>query len=78
MDLAETKKCLEEVAAGHKIVACLVGAESGVALADAISEYLGVQSNETETGSRRDKHSQQELVKEAGGFDMCVKQWVSN
>ena len=64
--LAETKRCLEQVAAGHEIIACLVGAESGVDYADALSEYLDVRSNGTEITSRRDKHIQQELIKGAG------------
>lgn len=66
--LEQTKqRILDVVGPSRNVVGCLVGAESGVDYADALSEYLGVRTNGTEIGlSRRDKHVQQELVKAAG------------
>ena len=66
--LAHTHHCLLAVAGRHEIVACVVGAESGVDYADALSEYLGgkIRTNGTTITSRRDKHIQQELIHAAG------------
>lgn len=67
--LAQTHHCLLAVAGRHhQIVACVVGAESGVDYADALSEYLGgkIRTNGTTITSRRDKHIQQELIHAAG------------
>lgn len=59
---------LEDVAEGEpgKIVACIVGAENGVQLADALSEYMKLHTNGTQIPERRDKKIQQELVKATG------------
>ena len=76
VNLAETKKCVGEVAAGHKNVASLVGAESGVDLVDALSEYLGSNPMERKLvpvvisifSKNRSKRRD---------FDLFVKPWVS-
>merc|ERR1711988_1121426 len=65
-DLEGTVASLRGVAASHEIFACVVGAETGVGLADALSEALGVRTNGTQLASRRDKAVQQRLVKGAG------------
>jgi len=64
--LAATAEALKNAAGEHEIVACMVGGESGVPLADALSEYMKVRTNGTEIPQRRDKKIQQELVKAAG------------
>lgn len=45
--------------------ACIVGAETGVVVADALSEMLGLRTNGTEL-NRRNKSVQQKCVKSAG------------
>jgi biotin carboxylase len=45
--------------------ACIVGAETGVPLADALSQALGLRTNGTQV-NRRDKSVQQKCVKAAG------------
>jgi len=64
--IADTAAALKHAAGEHEIVACMVGGESGVPLADALSEHLKVQTNGTQIPQRRDKKIQQELVKAAG------------
>lgn len=65
--LAETaQRCRESVPHGASIVACLAGGETGVPLADALSEYMGLRTNGTAILDRRDKMLQQQLIKKAG------------
>lgn len=53
-------------AAERKVYAVMVGGDSGVPLADALSETLGLRTNGAQMQNRRDKKLQQELVKAAG------------
>jgi hypothetical protein len=51
----------------YNIVAAMPGAETGVALADALSEALGVVTNGTElSAARRNKYLMGEAVRDAG------------
>jgi len=50
---------------GHCLRACIVGCETGVLVADALSEALGLRTNGTAM-NRRDKSVQQKCVKAAG------------
>lgn len=53
--------------AGHRPVAVLAGIESGVELADQLSQALGLRSNGTErSAARRDKVAMAETVRRAG------------
>jgi len=65
-ELAQTVAMVKEAAGSCELIACVVGGESGVTLADALSEALGLRTNGTELASRRDKSVQQKLVKAAG------------
>lgn len=65
-ELAQTVAAVRSVAGKYELIACVVGGESGVTLADALSEALGLRTNGTELASRRDKSVQQKLVKAAG------------
>ena len=49
-----------------KVMAVIVGAESGVPLVDGLSEHLGVPTNCTQIPQRLGKKLQQELTKKAG------------
>uniref|UniRef100_A0A6U8NLE2 ATP-grasp domain-containing protein n=3 Tax=Emiliania huxleyi TaxID=2903 RepID=A0A6U8NLE2_EMIHU len=61
-----TTQLLRKAAAPHKVDAVICGAETGVELADRLSQRSGLASNGTELGNRRDKHTQQQAVREAG------------
>lgn len=50
----------------RELVGVIVGGETGVILADELSEELGLRSNGTACKGRRDKSAQQKLVKAAG------------
>merc|ERR1712187_71208 len=50
----------------RELVGVIVGAETGVILADELSEALGLRTNGTACKGRRDKSEQQKLVKAAG------------
>merc|ERR1719159_1539798 len=60
--------CAEvKVAVGErKLVGVIVGGETGVILADELSEALGLRTNGTACKGRRNKSEQQKLVKAAG------------
>jgi biotin carboxylase len=64
--LKETAERCRRAAGDAEIIACMVGGEAGVDLADSLSEHLGLQTNGTEIPNRRDKHVQQNLIKELG------------
>jgi biotin carboxylase len=64
--LEETVGRLNKIAGGSPIIACMVGGEAGVDLADALSEFMGLRTNGTEIPNRRDKHVQQNLIKQTG------------
>jgi predicted ATP-grasp superfamily ATP-dependent carboligase len=63
--IEETAGAVRAAAGELELIACIVGMESGVVLADALSQELGLRSNGICDG-RRDKKIQQELVKNAG------------
>lgn len=65
--IPETAAAVRKAAAGQTIVACIVGGESGVTLADKLSQELNVRTNGVlPTGDRRNKSVQQKAVKAAG------------
>merc|ERR1719355_375539 len=65
--VVETASAVKAAARGMPIVACIVGGESGVTLADKLSSELGVVSNGVfGGGDRRNKSVQQKAVKAAG------------
>jgi len=65
--VAETAAAVKEAAGDMPIVACTVGAETGVTLADHLSAELKVRTNGIfPTGDRRNKSVQQRAVKAAG------------
>jgi len=65
--IAETAAAVKKAADPMKIVAVIVGGESGVTLADKLSTELKVRSNGIfPTGDRRNKSVQQKAVKAAG------------
>jgi hypothetical protein len=64
---SETAAAVRKAAGTLPIVACIVGGDSGVTLADALSEALGVVTNGAfHGGDRRNKSVQQVAVKKAG------------
>merc|ERR1719330_727723 len=62
----ENAIAVKKAAGDYKIMAVIVGAETGVPCADALSEHLGLRTNGTQIPQRRDKKLQQELAKKAG------------
>ena len=66
--LAETANAVRAVATGGMIDAVIVGAETGVLLADSLSEHMGLATNGTQTGDRRDKHVQQLALRAVDGL----------
>merc|ERR1719382_2165797 len=64
--MEETSEAVRQACGELELAAVIVGGESGVPLADALSEHLGVRTNGTQIPQRRDKKIQQELVKAAG------------
>jgi len=65
--IKQTAAAVKAAAGGRNIAACIVGAETGVTLADKLSLELGVLSNGIfPGGDRRNKSVQQKAVKAAG------------
>jgi len=65
--IPETAAAIREAVGGMPVVACIVGAESGVTLADYLSVELKVRTNGIfPLGDRRNKSVQQRAVKAAG------------
>lgn len=65
--VVETASAVKAAAGGMPIVACIVGGESGVTLADKLSCELNVVSNGIFSGGdRRNKSVQQKAIKAAG------------
>lgn len=62
----ETAAAVRHAAGKLQLLACIVGCDTGVTLADALSEELGLLTNGTAVESRRNKSVQQRLVKAAG------------
>ena len=61
-----TGAAVKKATGDNSLLAVIVGAESGVPLADSLSEHLGLRTNGTQIAQRRDKKLQQELTKKAG------------
>merc|ERR1712048_266126 len=78
--IAATAAALRKAAGSRPVVACIVGGESGVTLADHLSTELGVMSNGIFAGGdRRNKSEQQKAVKNAGlraVREACGKAWL--
>jgi len=64
--LNDTASVVYKAANKLRVVACIAGGESGVDLADALSERLKVRTNGTHIPNKRDKKLQQELSRRAG------------
>jgi len=64
--IKETAYALTQACGSSELVSVIVGAESGVTVADALSEELGLRTNGTSLGARRNKNVQQKLVKASG------------
>merc|ERR1711988_1843894 len=62
----ETCAEIMSLAGERELVGVIVGGETGVILADELSEALGLRTNGTACKGRRDKSEQQKLVKAAG------------
>lgn len=74
----ETACALTQACGSSQLVAVIVGAESGVTVADALSEELGLRTNGTALGARRNKSVQQKLVKASGlraVREACGRSW---
>lgn len=65
-NLSDTVTAVYKAANKFRVVACIAGGESGVGLADALSERLNVRTNGTDVPNRRDKKLQQDLIRKAG------------
>lgn len=63
---ATAQRCKEAVGAQGYFVACLAGGESGVQLADALSQHMGLRTNGVVEEGRCNKAVQQEMVRAAG------------
>merc|ERR1712050_104169 len=64
--LDETRAELVSIVGERKLVGVIVGGETGVVLADELSEACGLRTNGTACKGRRNKSEQQKLVKAAG------------
>merc|ERR1712187_314688 len=65
--ISETAAAVKKIAGNMPIIACIVGAETGVTLADKLSVELNVRTNGLfDGGDRRNKSVQQKAVKAAG------------
>jgi len=78
--LALTAQKLREIAQAEPL-AVMCGGETGVKMADALSEHMGLRGNTTQRGmaNRRDKQVQQDAVKAAGMRSVrsvCGKDWT--
>jgi len=66
-DLAETVTALSALKSKWEILACVPGCETGVELADAVSEALALRTNGTQLSDcRRNKYLMNEQVRSAG------------
>jgi len=77
--VAETAEAVLLAARDTRVIACIVGGESGVTLADALSEELGLLTNGTAVQNRRNKNVQQKLVKASGlraAREACGTSWL--
>jgi len=65
-DIMSTMETVYKVAGTKKIVACFAGGDTGVDLADHLSEQMKVRTNGTNVENRRDKKYQQEIIRKHG------------
>jgi len=65
-DIMSTMEAIYNKAGTKKIVACFAGGETGVDLADHLSERMKVRTNGTKVENRRDKKFQQEVTRKHG------------
>ncbi len=65
-DLQSTMEAVYTAAGSLRVVACINGGETGVPLADHLSERMKVRTNGTKFENRRDKKFQQELIRKHG------------
>ena len=65
-DIMSTMEAVYKKAGSKKIVACLAGGETGVDLADQLSEKMKVRTNGVTLGNRKDKKFQQEIIRKHG------------
>eukprot|EP00529_Nitzschia_sp_RCC80_P004737 CAMPEP_0113503366 /NCGR_PEP_ID=MMETSP0014_2-20120614/34104_1 /TAXON_ID=2857 /ORGANISM="Nitzschia sp." /LENGTH=911 /DNA_ID=CAMNT_0000398325 /DNA_START=141 /DNA_END=2876 /DNA_ORIENTATION=+ /assembly_acc=CAM_ASM_000159 len=65
-ELMKTSEAVYKAAGTKKIVACFSGGDTGVELADALSELMKVRTNGTKIANRRDKKIQQEVIRKHG------------
>lgn len=65
-DMVSTSEALYKAAGTKKIVACFAGGETGVELADSLSEHMKVRTNGSGLMNRRDKKVQQEVIRKHG------------
>jgi len=80
-NLSATAAAVRSAAGAVELVACIVGGESGVTLADALSEALGLRTNGSQElpGPRRNKSVQQRCVRAAGlraVREACGRDWA--
>ena len=65
-DIQSTMETVYAAAGSLRVVACITGGETGVAMADQLSERMKVRTNGTKAGNRRDKKFQQEVIRKHG------------
>jgi biotin carboxylase len=65
-DLMKTSEAIYKAAGMKKIVACFAGGDTGIALADALSEQIKVRTNGTKVANRGDKLVQQDIIRQHG------------
>jgi hypothetical protein len=65
-ELMATSEAVYKAAGIKKIVACFPGGDSGIQLADALSEQMKVRSNGTKVANRMDKKVQQDIIRKHG------------
>eukprot|EP00536_Pseudo-nitzschia_multiseries_P009359 jgi/Psemu1/22964/gm1.22964_g len=65
-DITSTLEEIHRVTGSKKIVACFSGGETGVDLADHLSERMKVRTNGTKVVSRCNKKTQQEIIRKHG------------
>ena len=65
-ELMATSEAIYKAAGMKKIVACFAGGESGISLADALSEQIKVRTNGTKVADRMDKKVQQDIIRKHG------------
>lgn len=65
-DITSTMEAIYKLAGSLRVVACIAGGETGVSLADQLSEQMKVRTNGTKLSKRCDKKFQQEIIRKHG------------